>query len=99
MWKSSLDPFITVHNIDSAAYLPVILNIPGVQTSIHVALYLPTSGKETEFVAELAGLKVTLEELASKHPNSAIFVRGRGIYSSEKGNLFQSPFNERGIFP
>ena len=90
MWKSSLDPYITVHNIDSAAYLPVILNIPGVQTSIHVALYLPTSGKETEFISELASLKVTLEELTIKYPDSAIFVRGDA--NSSKNNINRSIF-------
>ena len=32
------------------------------------------------------------------HFHDVINIFARGIYSSEKGNLFQSPFNERGIF-
>ena len=43
MWKHCLDPFVTVHKTDSSAYLPIVLDIPNFQTSIHVAVYLPSS--------------------------------------------------------
>ena len=46
MWKSSLDPFITVLPSDSPAFLPVILELPDTVKSIHVCLYLPTAGRE-----------------------------------------------------
>ena len=76
MWKSHLDPYVTIHNSESSAFLPVIISIPNILTSIHVALYLPTAGKESEFLTELAGLKMNLDELTLKYPNSPIFIRG-----------------------
>ena len=86
MWKSDLDPYITVHCTDSSAFLPIVIDSPNVQTSIHVALYLPTSGKEAEYLAELASLRLTLEELSLKYPNPAIFIRGDANSSKTNTN-------------
>ena len=60
MWKSHLDPYLTIHVTDSSAFLPVIIEIPNVTPSIHVALYLPTAGKEAEYLSELAKLNLLL---------------------------------------
>ena len=85
MWKSNLDPYVTIHKSEGSAFLPVILDIPNALTSIHVALYLPTAGKETEYLAELAQLKVALEELLCKYPGSIVFIRGDA--NSSKSNF------------
>ena len=56
LWREKLSPYIKILNVNSASFLPLILSIPGIATSAHIAVYLPTSGKETEFVSALAGL-------------------------------------------
>ena len=76
MWKKSLDPHISIHPVQSSAILPVVLQLPGARTSVHIAVYLPTSGKEYEFISELASLKICIEELQGKHGNPVIFLRG-----------------------
>ena len=76
MWKQSLNPYIKVFNSGSPAFLPLIIDIPNTVTSIHVAVYLPTAGKEAEYLAALANLKANLEELIVKYPSSPFFIRG-----------------------
>ena len=76
MWRCSLDPYITVAPLHTAAFLPVFLHIPGFQPSIHVALYLPTAGKDAEYYLELSSLKAFIEDALDKSPNTAIFIRG-----------------------
>ena len=82
MWKSQLDPFTTVYKPCTPAFLPVILKLPNLPPTIHIALYLPTAGKEAEYLSELAKLKITLDELKLRFPNSAIFLRGDANSSS-----------------
>ena len=75
MWKVDLDPFITPLPTLSPAFLPVYLKIPGFSPSIHVALYLPTSGKDSEFVSALSQLGLFLEEVAATH-QCPVYIRG-----------------------
>ena len=76
LWSRALDPYIEVYSTTSTAFLPIILKVPGLQTSIHVALYLPTQGRDTEFVSELANLHTCLESLLESHNDAVIYVRG-----------------------
>ena len=78
MWRSDLDPYINIHPTNSSSVLALILDIPNLQTSIHVAIYLPTSGKESEFLNELSNLDTCLLELQDDFPSSPIFIRGDG---------------------
>ena len=48
MWKRSIDKFITVHPAPVSGFLPVIYSPPGSPISAHIAMYLPTSGKDSE---------------------------------------------------
>ena len=63
MRQKYLDPYITVHIADSPSFLPVVVDIPGWKTMIHVATYLPTAGKEAEYLDDIAKLRITIEEL------------------------------------
>ena len=67
MWRKWLDPHISVHPVQSPAFLPLILQLPGAQTSAHIAVYLPTSGKDYEFISELANLKNCIEDIQEKY--------------------------------
>ena len=75
-WRCNLDPYITVYPVSTSSYLPIILSLPGAPVSVHIAIYLPTSGQDSEFSAQLTLLRVTVEELREKHPNCVIFLRG-----------------------
>ena len=62
--------------VTTSCFLPIILTPPDSAPSIHVALYLPTSGQETEFVEAVTNLKVVIEDLREVHPSAPIYVRG-----------------------
>ena len=76
MWKHALDPYITVAPLHTSAFLPVFLHKPGFQPSIHIGVYLPTAGKDPEYLLELSGLKAFVKDSLDKSPNTAIFIRG-----------------------
>lgn len=87
MWRKSLNPFVTVKKVvDSTAILPLVLCLPNIPTSIHVALYLPTAGREAEFLRELANLRVTIDELILQYPEAPLFLRGDANASSKNCN-------------
>ena len=75
-WKSSLDPFISLHPVSTSSFLPLVFNKPGVPTSIHIALYMPTSGKESQFIEIISQLTSTIEYLKQMHHGAYIFLRG-----------------------
>ena len=76
MWTKALDPYVTIHTVSTCSYTPLILQLPGYQVSIHIALYLPTSGRDLEFVSELSNLRICVDELQELYPDSTIFIRG-----------------------
>ena len=54
----------------------MMLKIPNYTTSCHIAIYLPTSGLEAEFVSAMASLDACLEEIYLKYDPCPIFIRG-----------------------
>ena len=76
LWRKSLDPFITVYKTTSPSFTPIVLSLPDHGVSIHVGLYLPTHGKDAEFVSDLAELGICLDELADKYPRALFYIRG-----------------------
>ena len=86
MWRQSLDPFVTIIHVDTSALLPVLLEVPNFQPSIHIGLYLPTAGKETEYLMELSKLSVLLDDLDKRFPTAAIFIRGDANSSQSNQN-------------
>ena len=74
MWRKHLDPYITVHPTQTSAVLPLVLQLPGAKISAHIAVYLPTSGKDAEFVNELANLQNCIDELDIIYDSPIIFV-------------------------
>ena len=89
MWRKWLDPHITVFPTQSSAFLPLILRLPGVRVSVHIVLYLPTHGKDPEFISELASLKNCIDELFSLHGNLAVFIRGDGNSNPKNHTRYQ----------
>ena len=70
LWKKSFDPYVSVYPVHTSSFLPLVLSLPNAKISIHIALYLPTYGKDTEFVSELANLQT--------YHDPIIFIRGDG---------------------
>ena len=76
MWKSAFDSYVDVYPTSSSAFTIIIFCPPGLQTSIHICVYLPTAGLNTQFIQELASLSSLLEELRHRFPESPFFLRG-----------------------
>ena len=76
LWKTCLDPYVTIHQPTTSSHTALILKLPEHQITIHVCIYLPTSGKEHDFVTELTNLHLTLVELSELYPCAAFFIRG-----------------------
>ena len=76
LWAKGLDPYVTIHPPTTSSFTALILQIPGYQVTIHVALYLPTSGRDQDFVSELTNLRICLAELAEQYPRAVLFIRG-----------------------
>ena len=78
MWRKWLDPYISVYPAQTSAFLPIILKLPETRISVHIALYMPTHGKDPEFISELASLKNCIDEVTRSHKDPLIFIRGDG---------------------
>ena len=76
LWRKSLDKYITVHEVQTSSFLPIIFSPPGSPVTAHVALYLPTSGRESDFLEAITMLCNTLEDISEKYDNCLIFLRG-----------------------
>ena len=76
LWRKWLDPHVKVISVNTASFLPVVLTIPGSRPSLHVSLYLPTHGQDTEFVSELTNLRNSLEDLCQEYDQPSIYIRG-----------------------
>ena len=76
LWKRRHDPHIKLYPVQTPAFLPVIFQPPGSAPSIHIAVYLPTLGRESEFIEELSKLSITVDELSETHPDAPIYLRG-----------------------
>ena len=76
MWKVEHDPFITVYPVLTTSFLPIIFSPPGSPITVHIVLYLPTSGQEMEFTEQVVLLRSTILELQDKFPNPLIYLRG-----------------------
>ena len=78
LWSRSLDPYVTVHPTPTSAFTTIILAIPNYMISIHITIYLPTHGKDVEFLADMAELRICLADLCHQFPDAAIYIRGDG---------------------
>ena len=76
LYKKHLEPYVTEIDSSSSRILPIILNIPEYNKTVHVNVYLPTSGRENEFVDSLAHLKDIIEEVSDDHPGIDKYIRG-----------------------
>ena len=106
LWKKNLDRHVFPCTAPSSSILPIIFSPPGYQTSIHITIYLPTAGKDAEFVEELVKLDDCVENLLATHLDAVLSIRGDANVNPsnenrlrilenfcEKWNLTSSPVN------
>ena len=67
LWMKELDPYIEVIPTNTTAILPIMFKMPGLKTTVHIALYMPTHGKDSDFVSDLAELRNCLDDLAGRN--------------------------------
>ena len=98
MWKKHFYQHISICTRGlSASFLPLIFSAPGLVTSIHITIYLPTAGKDIEFVEELAKLDDCIESLTGEHPNAVLYIRGDSNVNKKDKNrtaLFKKLCND-----
>ena len=63
-------------SVDSAKEVFIIFNHPGYLKSIHIAVYLPTQGQESEFMDSIAKLNLCIDQLHEEHSEAALYLRG-----------------------
>ena len=75
MWHSNLDPYVKILPTTSSSSLPILLSIPGLQPTAHIGVYLPTSGKEPEFISALSALDLIITTIKEEY-SIPIYIRG-----------------------
>ena len=76
IWKKDLDRFITPLSCPSSSIQPFIFAPPGLCKSLHVGIYLPTSGKDSQFIDQITNLDHCLAMMRIEHPDMPFFIRG-----------------------
>ena len=80
---------VVIHPFQSSAFLPLVLQLPNTRPSVHIAVYLPTHGKDAEFMSELANLKNCIDEVLGIYDDPLIFIRGDGNCNPKNLTRFQ----------
>ena len=62
LWDRDIDSNVTILPTTSSAVLPLHLGIPGLGQSIHIGIYLPTSGCEQEWTIALSTLPMVVDD-------------------------------------
>ena len=86
LWRREHDPYVSIPKVSSSAFIPLIYNPPDLPLTIHLAIYLPTAGRENDFVKELAALDACVSDLLDKFPEAIIFLRGDFNVSNSNHN-------------
>ena len=76
LWAAWLDPYVTVIPPTTSSHTIIVLRIPDQQVTVHVGIYLPTSGKEHDFISEITSLGVRLTEIMEQYRTASLFIRG-----------------------
>jgi hypothetical protein len=82
LWMKELDPYIEVITTNTTAFLPIVLKMPGLQTSVHISLYMPTHGRDSEFLSDLAELRNCIDDLVAHFTDPILYIRGDGNVNS-----------------
>ena len=101
LWKKSLDKHVTVYPVNSPSFLPIIYSPPCLPVSVHICLYLPTSGRESEFLESLAELSNTIDDITDNYEHCVMFLRGDGNVNPnnlQRAKAFSSFISKHSLF-
>ena len=76
LWRNNLNKFVKILPPKTPSFLGLLFSPPFCQPSLHISLYLPTSGKESEFISEITKLNDFIEDMLEQYPGCLIFIRG-----------------------
>ena len=76
LWRASYDAFISVIQPPSPAILPVLFSPPNGLPSVHICVYLPTHGLDSQFLDEITKLNTLVYNLVHTYPSAPIYIRG-----------------------
>ena len=76
LWKRNLDQYVTVFPSPSSSILPIVFAPPNQLPALLLTIYLPTAGRDAEFVEEITNLNNIIYELWEKYPDAMLFLRG-----------------------
>ena len=76
LWKRSLDPYIKILNVNSSSFNVLLINIPGYPATANNNIYLPTAGRDSDYVSKLSKLENVLDEIWDKHEDPIVILRG-----------------------
>ena len=76
MWLKEHDPYVSILHVSSSSFLPLMFSPPGQLPTVHIAVYLPTAGKDSKFIEELAKLDACINDLDERFPEASLFLRG-----------------------
>ena len=77
LWHSSLSPYLKVLPTSSPSFVSVLLSPPDLLPSLHTAVYLPTAGRDGDWLAALVELEDhVLGHIEQFRGHLATFLRG-----------------------
>ena len=74
MWHVSLSPHLKVLPTTFPSFVSVLLSPPGILPSLHTAVYLPTAGRDGEWLDALVELEQHVHDSIEKHGPLAVFL-------------------------
>ena len=75
IWEGKLDPYIRILPTSTSAVLPLLLSPPGLMSTAHITVYLPTAGRDSECLSDLAALDAIVSEILEDF-SCTIYIRG-----------------------
>ena len=60
----------------SPSFNVILLNCPGFPATAHINIYLPTAGRDADYISDLSKLDNTLDEIAEEYDDPVVIIRG-----------------------
>ena len=76
LWRKDLDPYVKILNPSSPSHLIALFKYPGSVLSVHLTLYMPTQGKDTQFFADFADLRNSMDDINNSQDHPLMYLRG-----------------------
>ena len=76
LFKTNIEQYVTLLECPSPSILPILFTPPFLEPSIHLTIYLPTAGRDDDFLIESANLHQCIDNIKIRYPHASFFVRG-----------------------